>query len=309
MSLYSIIIPVYNSEHTLIELYERIKKVFEEMLKEEFELILVNDSSRDNSWQVMKKLHNVDSRVKIINLARNFGQHSALFCGLHYFQGDFVIMMDDDLQHPPEEIPKLIQTLKNNPEIDVVFGNYLVKHHSWYRNFGSLIINKLGEKIAKRETKIKITSFRIMKADLARKISGIEIQQPRIGNLIMHSTNRVMTIDVEHNARVKGKSGYHLNRLIKDSLSIIISNSILPLKLISSFGIILSFISIIIGVFFIIRYFIHGISVAGWTSLIVLITFFSGFILFTLGIIGEYLIRILMEAKKMPVYIEREVIL
>ena len=309
MSLYSIIIPVYNSEHTLIELYERIKMVFEEMLKEEFELILVNDSSRDNSWQVMKKLHNLDSRVKIINLARNFGQHAALLCGLQYFQGDFVIMMDDDLQHPPEEIPKLIKALEDNPEIDVIFGNYIVKHHSWYRNFGSRIINKLGTIITKREEKIRITSFRIMRADLAHKIVDINIQQPRIGNLIMHSTNRVMTIDVEHNARVKGKSGYHLNRLIKDSLSIIISNSILPLKLISSFGIILSFISILIGVFFIIRYFVQGISVAGWTSLIVLITFFSGFILFTLGIIGEYLIRILMEAKKMPVYIEREVIL
>jgi len=309
MSLYSIIIPVYNSELTLIELYERIKKVFDEMLKEEFELILVNDSSRDNSWQIMKELHNHDSRIKIINLARNFGQHAALLCGLHYFQGDFVIMMDDDLQHPPEEIPKLIKAINENPEIDVVFGNYIIKHHNWYRNLGSNIINKLGKIIDKRDSQIKVTSFRIIRGDLANKISKVDIQYPRIGNLILYYTNKVMTIDVEHQERVYGRSGYHLFRLIKDFLSIIISNSTLPLKLISLIGIIISFISLLLTIYFIIRYFVKGITVQGWTSLIVTITFFSGFILFTLGIIGEYLIRILIEAKKMPVYVERDVLL
>jgi len=307
--IYSIIVPVYNSQNSLGELHKRVKAVFEQIVKADFELILVNDSSRDNSWNVMKDLHEKDERVKIINLAKNFGQHAALLCGLKYFSGDFVIMLDDDLQHPPEEIPKLIKALEENPEIDVVFGNYESKKHNWYRNLGSLAINKLGKVIGKRDEDIKVTSFRIIKADLAHRIAEINIQQPRVGGLIMHATNRVMAVQVEHKARVYGRSGYKLDRLFKDFLGIIIGNSVLPLKLISTFGVLLALFSMLIGVYFVIRHLFFGVSVVGWTSLIVAITFFSGFILFTLGIIGEYLIRILMETKKMPVYVERDVIL
>ncbi|MDD2229565.1 MAG: glycosyltransferase family 2 protein [Candidatus Cloacimonetes bacterium] len=307
--MYSIIIPVYNAEKSLVELYERIKAVFEDLVKQEFELILINDSSRDNSWKVMIGLHERDPRVKIVNLAKNFGQHAALLCGLKHFSGDYVIMLDDDLQHPPEEIPKLIKALEDNPEIDVVFGNYSSKKYSWYRNLGSTLINFIGRNITKRNSDIKVTSFRILRSALAHRIAEIDIQQPRIGGLIMHSTNRVMTVEVMHQPRTYGRSGYKLSRLTRDFISIITGNSVLPLKLISSFGIILSILSMTTTIYHVIRYFIHGVSVVGWTSLIVAITFFSGFILFTLGIIGEYLIRILMEAKKMPVYIERDVIL
>jgi len=307
--MYSIIVPVYNSQNSLVELHSRLQAVFENVVKEEFELILVNDSSRDSSWQLMKELHTLDKRVKIVNLAKNFGQHAALLCGLKYFSGDFVVMLDDDLQHPPEEIPKLIKAIEDNPEIDVVFGNYESKKHNWYRNLGSLAISKIGKRIAKRNSDIKVTSFRIIRASLAHKIAEIDIQQPRIGGLIMHATNRVMAIQVDHQPRAYGRSGYHLDRLFKDFLGIIIGNSVLPLKLISTFGVLLSIFSMFIGLYFVVRHIFFGVSVVGWTSLIVAITFFSGFILFTLGIIGEYLIRILMEAKKMPVYIERDVML
>lgn len=307
--MYSIIIPVYNAEKSLVELYERIKAVFEDLVKQEFELILVNDSSRDNSWRVMVGLHERDHRVKIVNLSKNFGQHAALLCGLKYFSGDYVIMLDDDMQHPPEEIPRLIKALEDNPEIDAVFGNYSSSKHSWYRNFGSSMINYIGKIISKRNTDIKVTSFRILRSALAHRIAEIDIQQPRIGSLIMYSTNRVMAVEVMHQPRAYGRSGYKLSRLFRDFISIIIGNSVLPLKLISSFGVILSILSMITTIYYVLRYAIYGVSVVGWTSLIVAITFFSGFILFTLGIIGEYLIRILMEAKKMPVYIERDVIL
>ena len=112
MSLYSVVVPVYNSEHTLDELYRRLSDVFDHVLKRDFELLLVDDGSKDKSWEIMKKLRAKDSRVKLFQMSRNFGQHPALLCGFHYVKGDFVITMDDDLQHPPEELPKMISVMK-----------------------------------------------------------------------------------------------------------------------------------------------------------------------------------------------------
>ena len=124
MSLYSIVVPVYNSEHTLDELYTRLKNVFDDTMQEEFELILIDDSSRDNSYVVMEKLHGMDSRVKIIQMAKNFGQHPALLCGFSFAKGDFIITMDDDLQHRPEEIPKMAAAIKEHDDVDVIIAKY-----------------------------------------------------------------------------------------------------------------------------------------------------------------------------------------
>ena len=120
MTLYSIVVPVYNSEHTLETLYTRLCKVFDEELKLPFELLLVDDGSKDNSWNVMKSLREKDDRVKLFQMARNFGQHPALLCGFHYINGDFVITMDDDLQHPPEEIPKMIRVMNERDDVSWV---------------------------------------------------------------------------------------------------------------------------------------------------------------------------------------------
>ena len=124
MSLYSVVVPVYNSEHTLTELYTRLEKVFRETVQEPFELILVDDGSKDRSYQIMEKLRQKDPRVKIIQMARNFGQHPALLCGFSHAEGDFIITMDDDLQHPPEEIPKLINTIRERDDVDVIIASY-----------------------------------------------------------------------------------------------------------------------------------------------------------------------------------------
>lgn len=135
MSLYSVVVPVYNSEHTLTELYTRLEKVFRETVQEPFELILVDDGSKDRSYQIMEELRQKDSRVKIIQMARNFGQHPALLCGFSHAEGDFIITMDDDLQHPPEEIPKLINTIKERDDVDVIIASY--EEESTDRSAGS----------------------------------------------------------------------------------------------------------------------------------------------------------------------------
>jgi polyisoprenyl-phosphate glycosyltransferase len=307
MKIYiSLIIPVFNAEKSLNELCSRIIFVFETQIKFDFEIILVNDASKDSSWEIMKQLNSKDSRIKVIDLAKNSGQHAAMHCGLQHFKGDYVLFMDDDLQHPPEEIPKLVRHIIENPDIDVVIGAFAEKKHSLIRNAGSKAMQIAGKKIFKKETSLRFTNFRIMRADIAQAIAKIHINKPRIGQLILHTTRNISSIVVEHDERKYGKSGYTFTRLVKDFILNIINNSALPLKLISSMGLIISIISFFIGLFYLLRYMIHGTSVAGWTSLIVITTLLSGFILFSLGIIGEYLIRILTEAKKLPNYLERE---
>jgi polyisoprenyl-phosphate glycosyltransferase len=303
---YSIIIPVFNAEKSITELCNRIENVFV-ILEYNYEIILVNDYSKDNSWDIMRELQEKDNRIKIINLARNCGQHSAMMCGLNNFTGDFVIFMDDDLQHPPEEIPKLINHIENNPNIDVVIGAFLHKKHSIIRNLGSKLNSLIvGKTIFNKESNFSFTNFRILRGNIAKSIAKINIHKPRIGQLILQTTQNISFIVVNHDERKYGKSGYTFFRLVKDFFSNIISNSILPLKLISSFGIFIAIFSFGAGLFYLIRYLIYGTSITGWTSLIVITTFLSGFILLSLGIIGEYLLRILDETKKMPNYVERE---
>jgi polyisoprenyl-phosphate glycosyltransferase len=255
----------------------------------------------------MMQLHSIDSRIKVIDLAKNSGQHAAMHCGLQHFSGEYVLLMDDDLQHPPEEIPKLINHILANPTIDVVIGAFAEKKHSLIRNAGSKAMQIVGKKIFNTGTSLRFTNFRIMRADIAKAIAKIHINKPRIGQLILHTTRNISSVIVEHDERKYGNSGYTMTRLIKDFILNIINNSALPLKLISSMGLIISILSFLIGLFYLLRYVINGTSVAGWTSLIVITTLLSGFILFSLGIIGEYLIRILTETKKMPNYLEREI--
>ncbi len=305
-AIISLVIPVFNAGKSLNELCSRIISVFDNQIKFGFEIILVNDASKDRSWEIMKQLHEKDSRIKIVDLTKNSGQHAAMHCGLQHFKGGYVLFMDDDLQHPPEEIPKLVRHIIENPGIDVVIGAFAEKKHSLIRNAGSKAMQIAGKKIFKKETSLRFTNFRIMRADIAHAIAKIHINKPRIGQLILHTTRNISSVVVEHDERKYGKSGYTFTRLVKDFILNIINNSALPLKLISSMGLIISIISFFIGLFYLLRYMIYGTSVAGWTSLIVITTMLSGFILFSLGIIGEYLIRILTEAKKLPSYLERE---
>jgi len=140
MSLYSVVVPVYNSEHTLGELYTRLEKVFRETLKEDFELILVDDGSKDRSYEIMTELREKDHRVRIIQMARNFGQHPALLCGFAHVKGEFVVTMDDDLQHQPEELPKMVRTMQERPDVDVIIRRAMkeesmARYANWERNF------------------------------------------------------------------------------------------------------------------------------------------------------------------------------
>lgn len=306
MSLYSIVVPVYNSEHTLKELYSRIKAVFENEVREEFELILVDDSSRDNSYSLMKELRRSDSRVRIVQMAKNFGQHPALLCGFSFAKGDFIITMDDDLQHPPEEIPKLIRVMNERPDVDVIIAKYHNRHHNLIRKIGTRISVYATSKMLKKDPDLEITSFRLIRRFIVDAILKMDVHLPQIGNLLVQTSNRIINVDVRHDPRKYGKSGYSYARLAHDLFHDIISNSAFPLLVVRDIGIISFLVSICLGLFYLIKFLCFGSSVEGWTTLVILITAYSGLLLLSIGIVGQYLINILEEARKMPNYTIRD---
>lgn len=306
MSLYSVVVPVYNSEPTLEELYERLRAVFDETMREDFELILVDDGSKDHSWDVMEKLHDRDPRVKIIQQAKNFGQHPALLCGFHYVNGDYIITMDDDLQHPPEEIPKLAKVIGERDDVDVIIARYEGRKHSIVRRIGTWVSVYATSRMLGKPRDLEITSFRLMRRFIVDAIIQMNVRLPQIGNLLVQTSNRIINVPVHHDARKYGHSGYTFTRLVRDLLYDITSNSAFPLILVRNIGILSFLASVFLGIYFLARYFLFGMSVEGWTSTILIILASNGLMLLAIGIIGEYLMHILDEARKMPNYIERQ---
>lgn len=305
MPTYSIVVPVYNSEKTLEVLHKRVTEVFEANRWEDFELILVDDCSRDDSAKVMSRLREQDKRVKIIFLAKNFGQHRALLCGFHHCKGEYVITMDDDLQHPPEEIPKLVEYMQSNSDVDAVVGSYLVKKHGPIRNFGTKMTNWFTSKMFHKDKNLHLTSFRLMRRYVVENICGIHVNNPRIGHLLLQVTNRIRNVDVRHDVRAYGKSGYTFSRLVRDFINNILNNSDLPLAVLGSLGLLSLAASILMILYYIVRYFFVGVSVPGFTTIVVLQLALGGLILFGIGLLGRYLINLNGEVKKMPNYVVR----
>lgn len=306
MSLYSVVVPVYNSDHTLDELYTRIKDTFENTVGEPFELILVDDGSRDKSFEKMTELREKDKRVKIVQMAKNFGQHPALLCGFSFVKGDFVITMDDDLQHPPEEIPKLINTIKERDDVDVIIAKYEGRQHNFIRRLGTRVSVHATSKMLHKDPNLEITSFRLMRRFIVDAILGMNVRLPQIGNLLVQTSNRIINVPVHHDARKYGKSGYTFRHLVDELFHDIISHSAYPLILIRNIGIASFLFSVVLAIIFLIRYFAVGVSVEGWTTIVLLITAYSGLTLLGIGVLGQYLMNVLEETRKMPNYTIRK---
>lgn len=306
MSLYSVVVPVYNSEHTLEDLYNRLKNVFENEIHEDFELILVDDSSKDSSFSVMQKLRSQDKRVRIIQMAKNFGQHPALLCGFTYVRGDFVITMDDDLQHPPEELPKMIHTMNERPDVDVILAKYEGRKHNIIRRMGTRLSVWATSKMLGKDPNLEITSFRLIRRFIVDAIIKNDTYQPQIGNLLVQTSNRIINVPVHHASRAYGKSGYSFRRLVKDLVYDITAHTAFPLIVVRDIGIVGFAVSILLAIYYLIRFLIFGASVPGWTSLMLIMLAGFSLTLLSLGIIGMYLMNILNEAKKMPHYVIRQ---
>ena len=299
----SVIIPCYNSEKTLAELVIRITVVLNTSLHE---IILINDASLDNTWPAIQEIVKTQNKVKGINLMRNFGQHSALLCGLNYVSGEVIVTMDDDLQNPPEEIFKLVNLLESDENTDAVIGIPKKAKQSFIKRLGSKFLNHVSSKILDKPKDLKVSSFRALRRSLVDEMKTNQTTNPAFSSILLNYTRNVKNVEVQHAKRTYGNSGYGMGKSVKLFLNAVLNYSTLPLKIVSNIGIIASVAGFGLAIFYLIKYFIGNITVPGWTTIIVLLLFFFGLILFSIGIIGEYLIRIISEVNHTRQYVIKD---
>ena len=296
---------MYNSQGILQELHQRLSQVFGH-LNASWELILVNDCSRDKSWTVMEQIARQDKRVTIINLMNNFGQHNAIMCGLAHVQGNYVITMDDDLQHPPEEIVKLAGIIHAGDYL-VVYGQHGREHYGVFRDFCAWAVHKALSKIT--GSGYMVSSFRMMHHGVVEQLITFTQYNVMIDVLLKNivTPRQIGHCRVRHAARKVGKSNYSFTKLFGHAVNMVFNYTLWPLRLAIVLGLVFAALSFALGLFFLLYYVTYGIGVSGWTSLILSVTFFSGLILFVLGIIGEYVGRTFLNINQKPQYIIREV--
>ena len=302
---FSVVVPVYNSAESLHELYKRLQSVFFKMGKG-FEIIFVNDCSKDESMRILREINKQNENVTVIDLYRNFGQQNALMCGFKFCQGKYIVTIDDDLQNPPEEIPKLFEKLADG--YDAVFGTYINKKDKFYKNTASIIFRKLNHKIFEVKNNLKFSSFRIIKKEIIDQIKNTNTAFPYISGMIVQTTRNITNVTLKHEKRKYGKSNYTLKKLFKISFNLLINHSTILLRVFGYIGLVVSLLSFSIGLIFMTKQIISGKAPAGWTSLIVLVSFYNALILIIFFVIGEYISRILKETSKTNQYAIKEVL-
>jgi glycosyltransferase involved in cell wall biosynthesis len=287
------VIPVYNSRDSLEELSDRLVQTLS-VIDKSYRLIFVNDASSDDSFSVLKSIKAKYSKnITLINLAKNCGQQHALMCGFNFCNAEFVVTIDDDLQNPPEELPILLSKIEMGA--DAVYAKYDDKKDLWYKNLGSIFIRKLNNRIFGENKTLVFSSYRIMRRSLVEEIRRSSTHYPYISGLIRSVTSNIENVDIRHHKRKYGKSNYSLPKLIELSFNLLVNYSSLPLKITSYIGLAFSLFSFIVGVFFLFKQIIIGQAPAGWTSLIVLVSFNNSLLMVLLYFFGEYISRILKE--------------
>jgi len=299
----SIVVPVYNSEALLPEVVRRSSAVARELVGEKFELVFVNDGSVDGSWATLEELAVQDPHVVAIDLSRNYGQHNALMCGFSKARGEFLATIDDDLQTPPEEIPKLYQAMVD--DVDVVYGVYAKKQHDIFRNVGSWLVQKVyGQVFGLRG---QLSSFRLLRRRIAHAILAYNLSFTFIDGLLAWYTTRIVHVEVAHHERKTGRSGYSLRGLVLLAFNMLTNFSTVPLHLATAMGLLFSLMGFGAGAFFLIKKLVWSIPVEGYTSMIVAIAIFAGVQLLTLGILGEYIGRMHINVNRRPQFDVRRV--
>ncbi len=301
----SVVIPCYNSEASLPLLIERLLPVLDAEAAQA-EVILVNDDSRDGTWDVITRLAKEHPVVRGINLMRNYGQHNALLCGIRAARGEVIVTMDDDLQHPPEEIPALLRALADGP--DVVYGTPQREQHGLWRDLASQVTkyalqNAMGSEVAR-----SVSAFRAFRTPVREAAADYESPFVNIDVLLTWGTKRFAAVPVRHEPRTIGVSNYTLRKLITHALNMMTGFSTIPLQLASYIGFGTTLFGLAILVYVLGRYLIEGGSVPGFPFLASMIAIFSGAQLFVIGIFGEYLARMYQRTMDRPAYTVREVV-
>lgn len=299
----SIIIPIYGCCECLEQLSQRLKKSLQ-FISEDFEIIMINDASPDDSWNIIQQLAENDNRIKGISLSRNFGQHYAITAGLDYAEGDWIVVMDCDLQDQPEMIIRLYD--KAQAGFDIVFGRRSKRKDSYFKRLGSKIFYNIYDYFTESNVDSSIANFSIISSKVVEKLKMLREQNRSYPLFVNWVGFKRTNIDVEHAERVDGRSSYTLKKLTDLAIDSIVSQSNKPLKLSIKFGFLVAFISLIYALWLIIRYFVFYVPVSGWTSIVVSIYFIGGLLFANLGILGLYIGKIFDESKSRPLYIINE---
>lgn len=306
--LYSIVIPCYNSAHTIRQVVEETAAEMERLGRTPFEFVLTDDYSPDGGacLEELHKLADEHDYVKVIQLAKNAGQHNATMAGLNYAEGDVIISMDDDGQTHCSQLNKLFG--KFDEGFDVVFGYYEDKKHSGFRNFGSWVNYQTVRLLIGKPKEMKTSSFWVIRRYVRDYIIQYKSQFTHLQGLFLRtvSTEKIASVPVEHFERAYGKSNYTLKKLI-GLWSNIMGFSTVPLKFAQRFGAVLSVLGVIGAIVVFVRKLINPAIAVGWSSLMVGLFFFSGMIIFFLGIIGEYIGRLFLSMSNSPQFVVKDV--
>lgn len=297
----SIVVPVYGCRECLIELCRRIDAAVAHQVTQNYEVVLVNDASPDLAWSVIEQLATADPRIRGINLSRNFGQHCAITAGLDQSRGDWVVVMDCDLQDQPEEIPKLYEAAQSG--YDVVVGIRTHRRDSLFKRVSSRLFYRIFDYFTGTKVKNSIANFGIYSRKAVQGICSLREQHRSFGLFAIWVGFRRLEISVAHAQREVGETSYTLQKLVRLAMDSILAHSNTLLWVSVKLGLLISAASLFMGLWLIIRYLTWGIPLAGWTSLMVTIFFSTGLIIGCIGIMGLYIGKIFDEVKGRPLYI------
>jgi glycosyltransferase involved in cell wall biosynthesis len=287
---YSVVIPVFNSEGVVAETVRQVVEVFEGAGLR-YEIVLVNDGSLDGSWRVISEIARTRPCVVALNLLKNYGQHRANVAGFLESRGDYVITMDDDLQNPPDQVLLLIDAALDGH--DVVFGKFAHKRAAGYRQLGSKLITMVNRRVFGQPEGLAVSNFRILRRDVVDRICAARTAHPYVTGQALLFSNNPGNVTVRHDPRTVGASNYNLARILRLVLTILFSYSVYPLRAAALAGFVLAALSFVLGAFYLVRGFVHEAAIPGWTTLVVLLSAFNGFIIAMLSMLGEYVVRTL----------------
>ena len=306
MKKVSFVIPCYRSALTIRAVADEIDSAMAELPEYEHEIILVNDCSPDNTFEVISELALQRGHITAVDLARNFGQHAALMAGMRRSSGDIIVCLDDDGQTPACEVGRLLEKLEEG--FDVVYASYDSKQHSGFRNFGSRVNALMTEIMLGKPRELSLTSYFAAKRFIIDEMLRYENCFPYVMGLVLRSTRNICNVPVTHRKREEGRSGYTMGKLLSLWMNGFTSFSIKPLRMATYLGAFTAFLGFVYAVIIVIRHFTEGMAPLGWSSTTALLLLLGGIILVVLGLIGEYVGRIFMCVNASPQYVERQII-
>ena len=306
MQMISYVIPCYRSSQTIGDVVAEIREKMQSLKKYDYEIILVNDCSPDETFDVIRRIVESHQNVIGVNLARNFGQHSALMAGFRYCSGDITVCLDDDGQTPADEVGKLLAKIEEG--YDAVYAKYEHKKHSMFRNMGTVMNEEMARFLLGKPKELYVSSYFAVKKFVVSEMLRYENPYPYVIGLVLRATKKITNVNVNHRQREVGTSGYTFSKLLGLWLNGFTAFSVKPLRIATMLGGTFAFLGFIYGIYTIIKKLVNPIAPMGWSSTMAALMFIGGFMMLMQGLVGEYIGRIYISMNNAPQFVIREVI-